>query len=110
MSWDNDFVRAQLGLFFRDKPVLKAELFGSCAHGHSPFDVGIDLLVTPAPGADRRDFLQMEEDLSALFGRRVSILLRPLVEIMDYRPARDLILDSAVPVYDAETREGRDRA
>jgi predicted nucleotidyltransferase len=101
MSWNNELVRAQLRVFFRDKPVLKAELFGCCSGDHPDVDVELDLLITLVPSAEREEVFRMEEDLSALFGRRVSILLRPLVEIMDYQPARELILNSAVLVYDA---------
>ena len=59
----------------------------------------VDILVTPAPEATRRDLFVMAADVEDAVGRQVDFLIRADVEAMKNREARDLILKSAVPVY-----------
>ena len=107
MRSETDRIRSQLRDFFQGRPVLKAEFFGLCARNPIPLGASIELLVTPASGAERYQLFQMEGELEEILGRRVSILLRPGVEAMAHRPARDLILDNALAVYNAAT-DGKD--
>ncbi len=104
MSADANRVREQLRVFFRGKPVLKAEFFGLCARSLET-QGSIDLLITPVPGAERYHVFQMEGELESLLGRRISILLRPSVEAMVHGPARDLILNSVAPAYERSEAE-----
>ena len=92
-------LREQLKAFFQDKPVLKAELFGSCARGDQTAASDVDLLVTPSPEATRRDLFRIAGEVEDLLGRKIDFLLRPSVEAMRNPKARDLILNSAVTVY-----------
>ena len=59
----------------------------------------VDILVTPTPEATRRDLFIMAADVEDTVGRHVDFLIRADVEAMKNREARDLILNSAVPVY-----------
>ncbi len=99
MPPDTSRIRDQLAIFFRGKPILKAELFGSFARGEATPDSDVDLLVTPAPGTSRGDLFEMAGEVEDLLGRRIDFLLRPSVEAMKNRITRDQILNSAVTVY-----------
>ncbi len=99
-----DRIQDQLKVFFRRKPVLKAEYFGLCArNGSAAGDV--ELLVTLLPGAARHQTFEMEKELESILGRRVSILVRSSVEEMRQGPARELILASVAPVYERSEAE-----
>jgi predicted nucleotidyltransferase len=84
---------------FRGKPVSRVDLFGSAARGEMTPESDVDILVTPTSEATRRDLLIMAADVEDAVGRRVDFLIRADVEAMKNRGARDLILNSAVPVY-----------
>ncbi len=104
MGSDADHVREQLKVFFRGKPILKAEYFGLCAR-NGPEVGSVELLVTPVPGVAKHQIFEMEGELESILGRRVSILARPSVEAMKHGPARELILGSAAPVYERSEAE-----
>jgi predicted nucleotidyltransferase len=86
---------------FRGKPVKRVELFGSAARGELTASSDIDLLVTPLPSATRHDLFLMAADVEDAIGRRVDFLIRADVEAMKNTDARNLILGTAVSVYDA---------
>ena len=63
-------------LFFRDKPVKKAYLFGSAARGDHGANSDVDILVDLdyENGADFYAFIDMQEALSELLGTRVDLV------------------------------------
>ena len=77
----------------------RVDLFGSAARGEMTPESDVDILVTPKPEATRRDLFIMAADAEEAVGRPVDFLVRADVEAMKNREARDLILNSAVPVY-----------
>ncbi len=87
--------------YLRTKPVLKAELFGICTRGEWGPETAVEFLVTPVSGVSRIELFAMEGDLENLLGRRVHVLLRTSVETMTQGHARDFILSSSIPVYEA---------
>ena len=104
MRFQRDPIRKQLEAFFREKPILKAEYFSLRVQNPLHFETTIELLITPAPHAFHRELVCMEGALGKIFERRVSILLRPSFEAFIQGPARNLILTSAISLYE---RDGR---
>jgi predicted nucleotidyltransferase len=92
-------LREAICLVFRGKPVSRVDLFGSAARGEMTPESDVDILVTPRPEATRRDLFIMAADEEEAVGRHVDFLIWADVEAMKNREARDLILNSAVPVY-----------
>ncbi|ODS73004.1 MAG: nucleotidyltransferase [Cytophagaceae bacterium SCN 52-12] len=66
----------QLALFFKDKPVKRAFLFGSAARKESTPQSDLDILVDLdyENGADFFTFLDMQEQLSVLVGVPVDLV------------------------------------
>lgn len=69
------------------------DLFGSVLRDDFGRESDVDVLVTFAPSATRTlaDLLRMEDELRALFGRRVDLVMRELVEQSEnacWRPMR----------------------
>ena len=81
--------------------IVRLELFGSMLRPDFGPSSDIDLLVSFS--ADARwsllDHVQMEEELSALFGRKVDLVSRRAIEGSHNNIRRTAILGSAVPVY-----------
>lgn len=63
-------------LFFHDKPVKRAYLFGSMARGESSSNSDVDILVDLdyENGADFFAFVDMQERLSELLGIKVDLV------------------------------------
>jgi len=63
-------------LFFRDKPVKRAYLFGSAARGEHGSESDIDILVDLdyENGADFFAFIDMQDDLTEILGTRVDLV------------------------------------
>lgn len=63
-------------LFFRDKPVKRAYLFGSSARGEQNGSSDVDILVDLdyENGADFFAFVDMQEQLSELLGSKVDLV------------------------------------
>ena len=76
-------------------------LFGSALRGDLRPDSDIDLLVTFVADAGwrPRDLLRMQDDLEALFGRKVDLVERAAVEENENWIRRRHILQHAEPVY-----------
>ncbi len=76
-------------------------LFGSVFSDRLDPPHDVDVLVSFAPAAewDIFDAVQMEEELSGLFGRPVDLVTRRAIEASDNRIRRQAILNSAVPIY-----------
>ncbi len=75
--------------FFRNKPVLKAYIFGSCARGEADDNSDIDILVELDYSKKiGLEFVQMQLDLQELLQHKVDLLsekalskyIRPVVE------------------------------
>jgi predicted nucleotidyltransferase len=76
-------------------------VFGSALREDFRPDSDIDLLVAFAPGARWRirDLFRLEDELAALFGRKVDLVERDAVEEAENWLRRQLILDEAKPLY-----------
>lgn len=63
-------------LFFKDKPVKKAYIFGSAARGEENPSSDLDILVDLdyEKGADFFSFLDMQEQLTTLLGTDVDLV------------------------------------
>lgn len=63
-------------LFFRDKPVIRAYLFGSAVRGDQDAESDVDILVDLdyENGADFFAFIDMQEELSALLATKVDLV------------------------------------
>jgi predicted nucleotidyltransferase len=86
--------RAEL-LALADKYGVKnIRVFGSVARGEEDADSDIDLLVTPLPKTSLFEFMDMEEELQALLGRKIDLVsdggLSPYL--------KDRILTEAKPI------------
>ncbi len=93
----------QVADFCRKWGVLRLELFGSVLRDDFDSESDVDVLVTFAGGRGIRvdDLLDMEDELRALFGRRVDLVKRHLVENSPNWIRRRSILESAHEVYAA---------
>lgn len=71
----NNEIRTKIGNYFKDKPVLKAYLFGSFARSETDNNSDIDILVeldyTKPIGLE---FVKMQLDLQILFNRKVDLI------------------------------------
>jgi uncharacterized protein len=76
-------------------------LFGSALRNDFRPDSDIDLLVTFASDARwrARDLLRLQDELEALFGRKVDLVERAAVEESENWIRRRHILEHAEPVY-----------
>lgn len=93
----------QIEAFCRKWEIVRLELFGSVLRDDFGPESDVDVLVTFADGDQHRlgDLLDMEEELQKLFGRRVDLVERRLVEENPNWVRRRNILQSAQPVYAA---------
>jgi predicted nucleotidyltransferase len=88
----------RLAAFYRRWEVAELALFGSVLQDDFRPDSDVDVLVALAPGARRGlfDLVEMEDELTSIFGRRVDLVTRRTVEESDNWIRRRAILDSAV--------------
>jgi predicted nucleotidyltransferase len=89
--------------FCRRWTVTELALFGSVLREDFRPDSDVDVLVRFAPGSRHSvfDLLRMEEELKAVFGRRVDLVDRGVLEQSPNYIRRQHILESAEPVYAA---------
>jgi len=87
--------------FCRLWKIVELSVFGSAVRGELRPDSDLDLLVTFAPDADWSllDHVVIEEQLSALLGRKVDLISRRAVEESQNWIRRRAILGSAHPYY-----------
>lgn len=83
--------------------VTEFALFGSVLRDDFSPDSDIDVLVLFAPdaGATLFDLVDMEDELSAMFGRKVDLVSRRGIEQSRNHIRRRAILDSAEVIYAA---------
>ena len=81
--------------------VSELALFGSAVQGNFRPDSDIDMLVRFAPDArwTLLDFVQMRDELSDIFGRKVDLVTRRAVEASKNPLRRKAILESAQVIY-----------
>lgn len=91
----------RLDAFCRRWKIAELSLFGSVLRNDFSPSSDVDVLVTFVPGTEWRFYhlLQMKEDLEALFGRRVDLLQKPVLEQSRNTIRRRDILESARPLY-----------
>lgn len=80
--------------------IAELDVFGSVAREEAGAASDVDLLVTFLPDAEWGlfDHVAMEDDLSAVFGRRVDLVTRRAVEASGNALRRREILSSARPL------------
>jgi len=93
--------RNKIAEFCRRWKITEFALFGSVLRDDFRPDSDVDVLVTFAPDAEWSlfDDVDMEEELSAIFGRKVDLVSRRAVERSDNWIRRKAILSTAEPVY-----------
>ncbi len=81
--------------------VTELSLFGSALRSDFRPDSDLDLLVTFAPDASWSgwDFVRLQSQLEALFGRKVDLAERAAVETSENWIRRRQILEEAEPIY-----------
>ena len=96
-----DVTREQIEQFCRKWKIVRLELFGSVLRDDFDAESDIDVLATFADEREirLRDLLDMEEELQSLFGRKVDLIKRHLVEESPNWIRRRSILESAQPIY-----------
>ena len=101
MSVQIDLDSDSIAEFCRRWKIVELSLFGSALRDDFRPDSDVDLLVSFAPNADWSllDHVAMEEEMSAMLGRKVDLVSRRAVERSENRFRRKAILDSARPLY-----------
>lgn len=81
--------------------IQRLALFGSVLHGNEHANSDVDLLVDFAPDADWSllDFIALQQELSALFGRPVDLVERAAIKSGKIGARRDTILNTAQDIY-----------
>jgi predicted nucleotidyltransferase len=92
----------QLAQFCQKWLVEKLEFFGSVVRADFTLDSDIDILVRFSPHAEWSlfDMAGMQLELEALFGRSVDLVERVSVEQSKNWIRRQMILESAVTIYE----------
>lgn len=93
--------RERIAEFCRRWKITELALFGSVLREDFRPESDVDVLVTFADGAGWSlfDLVEMEEELAAIFGRAVDLVLRGSVEQSHNWIRREAILGTAQPVY-----------
>jgi uncharacterized protein len=93
--------REKLADFCQRWKITEFALFGSVLREDFRPDSDVDVLVTFATEAEWSlfDDVDMEEELSVIFGRKVDLVSRRAVERSDNWIRRKAILSSAEPIY-----------
>jgi uncharacterized protein len=97
-----DIDRERLASLCRRYQVTKLELFGSRAKGTARLDSDVDLLVTFENGrTPGLGFVTFAEELEAIFGHPVDLLIRETVELDENPIRRRSIMSAIEPIYAA---------
>ena len=93
----------QVATFCRRWQVAELALFGSAVRDDFGPQSDVDVLVSFDPGSRHTlfDMVQMQDELSRVFGRNVDLVTRPAVEGSRNYIRRRAILESAQVVYAA---------
>ena len=95
--------RSAIAAFCRKWQVREFAVFGSVLRDDFRPDSDVDVMVEfdAAAKPTLYDLVDMQEELQALFGRKVDLLTRRAVEQMSNRHRRQHVLESARVVYAA---------
>ena len=93
--------KEQISDFCRKWKIAELSLFGSVLRDDFRPDSDIDVLVTFSRDAEWSllDHMAMEEELSAIFGRKVDLISRKAIERSENYIRRNAILETAQPYY-----------
>ncbi len=93
--------KAEIQRFCERWRISEFSLFGSVLRDDFRPDSDIDVLVSFAPGSrwSLFDMARMQDELEAIFGRRVDLVERKSVETSENYIRRKQILSHLVPVY-----------
>jgi uncharacterized protein len=93
--------KEQIADFCRKWRIVELSLFGSVLRDDFRSDSDIDLLVTFSRDAEWSlvDHVAIEEELSAIFGRKVDLVSRKAIERSENYIRRKAILETAQPYY-----------
>ena len=96
-----DIPKGKIAEFCRKWKIIELALFGSVLRVDFKPDSDIDMLVSFSPDAQWSllDVVEMEEELSALLGRKVDLVNRRAIERSRNWIRRNSILSSAEPYY-----------
>ena len=91
----------QVAAFCRQWRIVELALFGSVLRDDFGPESDVDVLVTFAPSArwSLLDLVRMQEELTAVLGRKVDLVERAAVEQSENYIRRRHILQSLEPVY-----------
>ncbi|HEY9909133.1 MAG TPA: nucleotidyltransferase family protein [Thermosynechococcaceae cyanobacterium] len=83
--------------------VTEFALFGSVLREDFRPDSDIDILINVSPNAERglTETLQMRDELEAIFGRKVDLIIKAAIERSENWLRRKNILESAQTIYAA---------
>jgi hypothetical protein len=87
--------------FCRKWKIVELSLFGSVLRDDFRPDSDIDILVSFSPDAEwgLLDHMAMEEEMSAILGRKVDLVSRKAIERSENYIRRKAILETAQPYY-----------
>ncbi len=97
-----DLPAAEIAAFCRRWNIIELSLFGSVLRDDFGPDSDIDVLVTFGPGSPRTlsAAAQMQDEIEAIFGRKVDLIDRQSIERSANYLRRKAILNSARIVYE----------
>ncbi len=93
--------RDQVAAFCKKWKIRELSFFGSVIRDDFGPKSDVDVLVTFAPGAEWSllDFVSMEDELGDIFGRKVDLVTRRVIERSHNWIRRNAILSGSEPVY-----------
>ena len=98
---DIEIPKEKIAHFCQRWKIVELSLFGSVLREDFRPDSDVDVLVTFAPDAEWGlfDHVRMEEELSAILGRKVDMISRKAIEGSANWIRRKAILETAEPYY-----------
>lgn len=96
-----DIPKEKIAAFCRKWNIVELSLFGSVLRDDFRPDSDVDVLVTFSRDANWSllDHIGMEDELSAIFGRKVDLINRRAIERSENYIRRKAILETAQPYY-----------
>ena len=93
--------KEKIAAFCQKWKIVEFSLFGSVLRDDFRADSDVDVLVSFSPDAEWSllEHMAMEEELSAIFGRKVDVISRKAIERSENYIRRDAILETAQLYY-----------